>query len=166
MTSSKRALPDAPPSQTVESFWNKVVKDPGDGHWIFTGAISSPDGYGRVSFRQVGKSVAISAHRFALWISGCDITDSEMVAEHRCNEPLCVRVDDQHLIPSTRAENIRYASLTRRLRGPKGGADAGWRTRYQRSIDVRAAVRDGWNEEDYLGAARPVSNPLDEPTLF
>ncbi|WP_143341795.1 hypothetical protein [Corynebacterium dentalis] len=77
-----------------------------------------------------------------------------------------MRVDDRHLIPSTRAENIRYASLTRRLRGPKGGADTGWRTRYQRSIDVRAAVRDGWNEREYLDAARPVSNPLDEPTLF
>lgn len=166
VAASKRELPAFPSQQTVDLFWDKVVKDPEDGHWIFTGAISSPDGYGRVSFRRDGKSVAISAHRFALWISGCDITDSEMVAEHRCNEPLCVRVNDRHLIPSTRAENIRYASLTRRLRGPKGGADTGWRTRYQRSIDVRAAVRDGWNEKAYLDAARPVSNPLEEPTLF
>lgn len=161
-----KQLPDFPPPAVVERFWNKVVKDPRDGHWIFTGAISSPDGYGRINFRWEGKSITVSAHRFALWLSGVDISDPDIVGEHRCNEPLCVRVCATHLMDSTRAENIKYAALTRRLRGPRGGADSGWRSRYQRSIDVRSAVQDGWDDLAYLRAARPVENILQQPRLF
>lgn len=139
---------------------------PGSGCWIFTGAVSSPDGYGRVNFTVDGDQFTVSAHRFALWASGVDIRCSEMVAEHRCNEPLCVRVGREHLIESTADTNVWYASATGRLRGPMPGLDAGERTRYQRSVDVRAAVRDGWDETAYAAAARPVVNPLDQPTLF
>ncbi|MDN5723674.1 MAG: hypothetical protein L0H20_11870 [Corynebacterium sp.] len=36
-----------PAAATVERFWSRVVRSPGDGCWIFTGAISGGDGYGR-----------------------------------------------------------------------------------------------------------------------
>ena len=115
-------LPAAIPNRVVEAFWGKVVKSPSpDGCWIFTGAISSPDGYGRINFRVDGRQYSVSAHRFALMLSGTDISDSEIVADHRCNEPLCVRVDSRHVIASTREANARYASLTGRARGQRPG---------------------------------------------
>lgn len=161
-----RDLPDRVPAGVADRFWAKVVCAPGQGHWIFTGAVSSPDGYGRVTFTQCGRQYCVSAHRFALWIAGVDIREPDMVAEHRCNEPLCVRVHPTHLVASTYERNITYARLTGRLRGPRGGADSGWRTRHQRSLDVRAAVAGGWDPDAYARAARPVTNPLEQPTLF
>lgn len=161
-----RDLPDRVPAGVTDRFWAKVVRAPGEEHWIFTGAISSPDGYGRVTFTHSGRQHCVSAHRFALWISGVDIRDPDMVAEHRCNEPLCVRVHPTHLVASTRERNISYARLTGRLRGPRGGADSGWRTRHRRSLDVRAAVAGGWDQDAYTRAARPVTNPLEQPRLF
>lgn len=160
-------LPPTIPDRVVKAFWAKVVKDPSpDGCWIFTGAISSPDGYGRINFRVDGKQYSVSAHRFALMLSGVDIADAEVVADHRCNEPLCVRVGCTHVIASTRAANMGYASRTGRARGTRPGLDTQTRSRVQRSRDVRAAVADGWDETAYrLAAQRPV-NPLGQPSLF
>lgn len=161
-----RKLPDRPPAATVGRFWNKVVCAPGSGCWIFTGAISSPDGYGRVNFTVGGQQFTVSSHRFALWVSGVDISDDATVAEHRCNEPLCVRVGVDHLRESSRETNVWYASASGGLRGPRPGLDTGERGRYQRSLDVREAVRDGWDAEAYSLAACPRNNPLDQPKLF
>ncbi|MFR9480842.1 hypothetical protein ACLB3B_02245 [Corynebacterium amycolatum] len=160
-------LPATIPNRVVEAFWGKVVKSPSpDGCWSFTGAISSPDGYGRINFRVDGRQYSVSAHRFALMLSGTDISDSEVVADHRCNEPLCVRIDPRHVIASTREANARYASLTGRARGQRPGLDTQNRSRVQRSRDVRAALAEGWNEEAYALAARRPVNPLDQPSLF
>lgn len=160
-------LPSEIPNRVVDAFWEKVVKNPAaDGCWIFTGAISSPDGYGRINFRIDGKQFSVSAHRFALMLSGVDISDAEVVADHRCNEPLCVRVDRCHVIASTRDANARYASLTGRARGPRPGLDTQVRSRAQRSRDVRAAVEGGWDQIAYENAAKRPVNPLDQPTLF
>lgn len=165
--STRRRLPARPPAATIRRFWRKVVtSDTRGGCWIFTGAVSSPDGYGRVNFTVDGHQFTVSAHRFALWVSGVDIRDPDMVAEHRCNEPLCVRTGDNHVIASDRSRNIAYASLTGRLNGPLGGFDTGARTRYQRSLDVRAAVIGGWDEQAYRHAAHRPVNPLEQPTLF
>ena len=160
-------LPATIPNRVVEAFWGKVVKSPSpDGCWIFTGAISSPDGYGRINFRVDGRQYSVSAHRFALMLSGTDTSDSEVVADHRCNEPLCVRIDSRHVIASTREANARYASLTGRARGQRPGLDTQNRSRVQRSRDVRAALIDGWNEKAYSLAARRPANPLEQPSLF
>lgn len=161
-----RDLPDRIPDRVWANFQSKIVRAPGDGHWIFTGAISTPDGYGRVTFQIHNRQYCISAHRLALWSEGVDIRDPDLVAEHKCNEPLCVRVDPRHLTASDREANTAYAQSCGRLRGPRVGADAGWRSRAQRSRDVRHAVAHGWNQQAYNRAARPVSNPLDQPTLF
>ncbi|MBG9320182.1 hypothetical protein I4J37_10745 [Corynebacterium belfantii] len=76
-------------------------------------------------------------------LSGTDISDSEVVADHRCNEPLCVRIDSRHVIASTREANARYASLTGRARGQRPELDTQNRSRVQRSRDVRAALAGG-----------------------
>lgn len=160
-------VPDETPDRVRRAFWSKVVKSPhADGCWIFTGAISTPDGYGRVNFRIEGVQYAISAHRFALWQAGYDIANSELVGDHRCNEPLCVRVGDGHLIASTRDANSQYASLTGRARGRRRGVDTEHRTRVQRSRAVRHAVENGWDEQAYRHAAQRPVNPLHQPRLF
>lgn len=164
-----RELPDRPPETTIHRFWNKVVKAPGTGCWIFTGAISTPDGYGRVNFTVNTQQYTISAHRFAMWIAGVDITDTDMIAEHRCNEPLCVRLGRSHLIESTAASNSWYAVASGGVRRDDVGVNVGGtdtRSRVQRSLDVRDAVRSGWDPQAYQRAARPRINPLDQPTLF
>lgn len=153
-----RDLPAAPPPQCVERFWAKVVRSPHpDGCWIFTGAISSPDGYGRVVFREGGRQYAVSAHRFALWLTGVDIRDPEVVADHRCNEALCVRCGPGHLIASTREANMAFASISGTARGRRPGWGLENRTRLDRSRAVRAAVADGWDEEAYrLARSEPL----------
>lgn len=73
-------LPVAVPNRVVESFWGKVVKSPSPGGcWVFTGAISSPDGYGRINFRVDGLQYSVSAPRFALMLSGTDISNSDLL---------------------------------------------------------------------------------------
>ena len=162
-----RVLPSKPPRKTQSAFWSKVVKSTeDDGCWIFTGAVSSPDGYGRVNFTVNGSQFTISAHRFALWLSGVNIADSEIVGDHRCHEPLCVRVGPEHLIASSQSANAAYGRQSGRARGTRPGLATSDRTRSQRSVDVRAAVIDGWDERAYRAAARAPHNPAREPTLF
>ena len=53
-----------PPVDTVTRFWAKVTRTPGC--WWWGGAVSHPDGYGRITFTQDGDRRTLSAHRFAL----------------------------------------------------------------------------------------------------
>lgn len=152
-------LPPTP--EAIAAFWTKVVRAPGEGHWLFTGAVSGVDGYGRLSWRAGGVSRTESAHRFALLLDGVDLAG--VVAEHRCNEPLCVRVDPDHLIPSTQAANLNYAVACGRtgiIRTPLGRQD-----RHARSLAVRNAVSGGWDPIAY-NAASGNTAPLDTPQLF
>lgn len=150
----------APTERAVASFWANVVRSPDC--WIFVGAISEPDGYGRITWRSDGASRTMSAHRFALAIAGVD-TDAGAVAEHRCNEPLCVRVDGAHVISSTQTANLNYAVALGRAGVHRLPADG--RTRAQRSRDVRDAVRDGWDPLAYaLAAGETIPSPT--PRLF
>ncbi|MDX2359061.1 hypothetical protein [Dietzia sp. PP-33] len=140
----------APTAVTIERFWNRVIKAPGNGCWIFTGAVSGGDGYGRITWRSGGLSRTMSAHRFALLLAYGDNTTGT-VGEHRCNEPLCVRVDDAHVIPSTQTANLRYAVACGRAGAHRATGDG--RTRAERSIAVRAAVLSGWDPITYAHAA-------------
>lgn len=104
----------------------------------------------------------MSAHRFALLLAYGDDTDGT-VAEHRCNEPLCVRVDQEHVIISTQSANLRYAVSLGRAgahRAPTNG-----QTRVQRSLAVRAALADGWDPVAYAKAAGET-RPTPTPRLF
>lgn len=140
-----------PTDDARNSFWRRVVKAPGDGCWIFTGAVSSPDGYGRIAWRSAGRERTMSAHRFALELA-YGVLDGDVVAEHRCNEPLCVRVGDGHVICSTQTENMRYAVACGRTRRPGERNVAA--DRVARSLAVRAAVAGGWNARAFAAAQR------------
>jgi hypothetical protein len=86
--------------------------------------------------------------------------DLPPVVEHVvCDNPICVRADGtlpDHLEGSTQAAN-----LSRIARHGRGGA-RGYRGRmrgreamYRRSLALRAAVADGWDEE---GIARTLAS--------
>lgn len=114
-----------------------------------------------LSWRRNGVSRTESGHRFALQIAGQ--LHAGVVAEHRCNEPLCVRVHPAHVIASNQSANLRYAVAcgragdTRTLTAPTD--------RRARSLAVRDALRDGWDPLAYA-AASGVTPPPDHPTLF
>jgi len=151
-----------PPTQAaIDAFWSRIVKAPGDGCWFLISAISGVDGYTRLTWRSGGVSRTESGHRFALLLAG-QLTDG-VVAEHRCNEPLCVRVDSAHVIASTQTANLRYAvacGRTGAIRNPDQHID-----RYARSIAVREALAGGWNSEAYARACGNAAPP-GTPPLF
>lgn len=162
-TSARRSRPYdptlPPTSAAIAAFWSRIVTAPGDGCWIWTGAVS--DGYGRISWRSGGVSRTEYTHRFALTIAG--ELDGGAIGEHRCNEPLCVRVDPAHLIASTQSANLLYAvacGRTGTIRNP-----AQRHNRQTRSLAVRDAVSGGWDPGAYA-RARGNTAPLDTPPLF
>ena len=125
-----------PSPSTIKRFWDKVHKT--DHCWLWIGAISSPDGYGRFSYTLDGVRYAVSAHRFALSLA---YQTTAFVADHRCNEPLCVRVDSDHLVVSNQSENIRYAVECHRHNGSTIMSDS--RRRVDRSRMIRSAILNG-----------------------
>lgn len=148
----------APSPHTIDRFWSRVIRSPGC--WLWVGAISGGDGYGR-TWRHGATSRTESAHRFALLIAD-QLTDG-VIGEHRCNEPLCLRVGEGHLIASTQAANLRYAVTCGRtgiIRSLLHRQD-----RHARSLAVRAAVAGGWNAVAYARASGNTT-PLDTPQLF
>lgn len=145
-------------SDAVARFWRHVVKSPSC--WFWTGAISSPDGYGRFTWQRNGRTRSLSAHRVALLVSGYPL-DAGSVGDHECNEPLCVRVGAGHVRVATQAENIGYAVSLGRHRGNRPAVVS--TNRVERSRKIRAALANGWDETRFL---RAVSQCGDEPTLF
>ncbi len=135
-----------PSRRTIDSFWSHVVRSPGDGCFWWVSSISSPDGYGRFNYASGSRQRTVLAHRFAMELAIDGPLDDDVVCEHKCNEPLCVRVDDRHLVRSTQSENVRYAVALGRLAGPLP-LDQHGRSRYQRSLDIRAALINGYDPE-------------------
>lgn len=131
-------------ARDVERFTKNVIKT---SHcWVWTGAISSPDGYGRFTIQRNNKQRTIPVHRFALLVAGYSLDG--FVGEHECNEPLCVRVGEGHLRVSTQAENLAYAvSLGRHQGNVPTSRFSG--DRVSRSRAVRQLALEGWNEEKY-----------------
>lgn len=150
-----------PTTEAVRRFWARIVKAPGDGCWVHTGAVSGVDGYSRLSWRRNGVSRTESGHRFALLLAG-QLTDG-VVAEHRCNEPLCVRVHPAHVIASTQSANLRYAVACGRAGHTTTLATP--TNRRARSLAVRDAVSGGWDPIAYA-AASGIIPPIEHPTLF
>lgn len=92
----------------TERFWGKV--DRSGGCWLWTGA-TTPDGYGRFSFR--GKTVY--AHRFVWTLHNGTIPRSPAARRficHRCDTPGCVNPD--HLFLGTNSDNMRDAAEKKR----------------------------------------------------
>jgi len=125
------------------------------------GAISSPDGYGRITYSTNGVPVTLSAHRFALLLTNGELP-ATMVCEHGCNETLCVRVDPEHAHAGTQTANLRYAVSLGRHRGSRPG-NIDPRGHYHRALAIRAALADGYDpirlahaREDALIATAPL----------
>lgn len=151
----------SPTQAAIDAFWSRVVKAPGDGCWFLISAISGADGYTRLTWRSGGVSRTESGHRFALLLAG-QLADG-VVAEHRCNEPLCVRVDPGHVVASTQSANLRYAvacGRTGAIRNP-----AQHTNRHARSLAVRDALASGWDARAYSRACGNAAPP-DTPSLF
>lgn len=151
-----------PPTRAaIDAFWSRVVKAPGDGCWLLVAAISGVDGYTRITWRRNGVSRTESGHRFALLLAG-QLRDG-IVAEHRCNEPLCVRVHPGHVIASTQSANLRYAVACGRAGDTRRPATS--HDRRARSVAVREAISSGWDPDAYA-AASGITPPPEDPALF
>lgn len=147
-----------PPAETVTRFWAKVTCTPGC--WWWGGAVSHPDGYGRITWTQDGTRRSLSAHRFALLLA-LGRLEHDTFVEHYCNETLCVRVDAQHIRPGTQTTNLRYAVALGRHRGSlPGGGDP--RGRHARALAIRTALAPGYDPVRLADARDP--NP--SPALF
>ncbi|MCQ9334495.1 hypothetical protein NQ042_10505 [Corynebacterium phoceense] len=143
----------------IARFNSKVVRSPSC--WFWTGAISTPDGYGRFTWQRDNEQRTMLAHRFALLSAGVNLPPGS-VAEHACNEPLCVRVDDAHVHVSTQRDNLIYAVRSGRHLGPHAAVSSTNRAR--RSLRIRAALIDGWDSAAFYVA---ITEPAPEqPPLF
>lgn len=160
LTPRKYSSTIAPTEAAIENFWSHVVQTPDCALWV--GAIAGGSGYGKITWRHAGHSRTMSAHRFALLLAyGEDSACA--VGEHRCNEPLCVRVDQEHVIVSTQSANLRYAVSLGRAGAHRAPTDG--RTRVERSLAVRTAVINGWDPVAYAHAAGETI-PSPTPRLF
>lgn len=86
------------PTEHVARFWRRVVRNPEDGCWDWTGA-GRADGYGRL---MVGWKY-IRAHRFAYRMLVGPIPNG-LDLDHLCRNRRCV--NPAHLEPVTRRENL------------------------------------------------------------
>ncbi|MGW8592886.1 hypothetical protein ACWGLC_14395 [Dietzia sp. NPDC055877] len=128
---------------------------------MLVAAVAGVDGYTRISWRSGDVSRTESGHRFALLLAG-QLREG-IVAEQRCNEPLCVRVDPGHVIASTQSANLRYA-----VAGGRAGDTRRPATSYDRRarpVSVREALRHGWDPVAYA-AASGITPPPEHPALF
>lgn len=98
------------------NFWASVIRSAQCWWWV--GAVSTPDGYGRVTWRRDHRQRTLSAHRFALTLTHGELAEAA-VAEHKCNHPLCVRVGAGHVQASTQKNNNDYAVALGRHQGPR-----------------------------------------------
>lgn len=146
-----------PAAEDITRFTSKIVYSPSC--WFWTGAISTPDGYGRFTFQRDNQQRTMLAHRFALLATGIDLAEGD-VAEHACNEPLCVRVSADHVHRSTQSANLRYAVGRGRHDGSRLAVQS--HNRAARSLRIRDALISGWNEEAYRAAV----NGTEEEQLF
>ncbi|MBP2214701.1 hypothetical protein JOJ87_005113 [Rhodococcus ruber] len=137
-----------PSKVNIAAFWSKVVKSPTCWYWV--GAISAPDGYGRFNFQRENRQRTMLAHRFSVELAHGPLAP-DVVCEHKCNERLCVRVGSGHLVESTHSENVRYAIALGRLSGHTL-LDGQGRSRYERSLAIREALRGGYDEDALLYA--------------
>ncbi|WP_245813751.1 HNH endonuclease [Rhodococcus marinonascens] len=102
------------------------------------------------NYQRRNRQRTVLAHRFSVELVHGPL-DKHVVCEHKCNEPLCVRVGPQHLVQSTYSENVRFAIALGRLSGHTL-LDGTGRTRLDRSLAIRDALQYGYNEEALLRA--------------
>lgn len=81
----------------AERFWTKVTKRPGDGCWLWTGALNA-DGYGNFRSERTQRAHAWS------WIEEHGPVPDGLELDHLCGTRGCVR--PSHCQPVTHRENV------------------------------------------------------------
>jgi len=152
----------------IARFESAVVRGPQpDDCWLFTLAIGG-DGYGRWWIRRDGRRIMVRSNRYALAVArrGDPLEPWER-SLHGCDVPLCVRVSSpgeggrrRHVYAGTQRDNMEQMG-----RSGRGGGrvavrrgNAGVLARRERSIALRAAVREGW-DADAVADALAIGHP-------
>lgn len=140
----------------VDRFWSHVVKGPRETScWLWVGAIGD-DGYGRFWITREGRQRVLRPHRVACALAQGESVDLHPVVEHIvCDNPICVRAEGtllDHLAGSTQAANL--TRISRKYRTRLLGREA----TYRRSLALRAAVIDGWDDERIARALASVDD--------
>jgi hypothetical protein len=156
----------------IDRFWSRVVKGPGETScwlWARDGAAIGDDGYGRFWVSRDGQQRVLRPHRVAWALAEGVSVDLHPVVEHVvCDNPLCVRADGtllDHLEGSTQAANLsRIAKHGRRGATGYRSRMLGREAMYRRSLALRAAVADGWDDERIARALAAIDE--NQPALF
>ena len=135
-------------AEEIARFHSYVVAGPGDADCaIWVGAIGG-DGYGRFHISRGGCRFSVRPNRYALALATDGVLAAGILALHECDNPICTRVGDRHIVEGSQGHNmIRMARMRR------GGVNRVLRlgdmrcVRRDRSVALREAVRHGWNAE-------------------
>lgn len=121
----------------VDRFWAKVDKIPGKSScWLWLGAGRVGWGYGTL---RVGTDSSATTSQRAAWRVQMGAIPKGMCVLHRCDNPLCVRID--HLFLGTRSENA--ADRTRKNRQAKGTSLPQSRLDEHKVLDIRTRYAAG-----------------------
>jgi hypothetical protein len=165
-------------AREIARFLRKIVRrpdtDPADPTAmtcaIWTKAIGD-DGYGRFSITRDGREYTVKPHRYAAALYlGVPVLAGQVIEHVVCDNPICTHVNPDplvgHLWPSTQSENLRrmYAKQRRTRWWVRRWSGLARAERAQRSRQLAAAVRDGWDD----AAVRAVLLQIDpaQTTLF
>lgn len=120
--------------EEVVSRWrSKTVRVPQSDCLWWTGAVSGR-GHGRF---WLGSGRVVIAHRFAFALaSGVEALDGVEVLGHRCDNPLCQRIGDEHVVVSSYQQNRREWAARRDLTGSPLGDPRGARARARELRDL------------------------------
>ena len=117
---------------------------------FFIGAIGK-DGYGRFFIYRGGTGICVRPNRYALARSLGVPLEPDELALHECDHPLCVKVcaadaPRQHVVAGDQIENMRRMARMRRGGGRSAISSDGLHARRQRSVALRAVLRErGWD---------------------
>ncbi|WP_370895047.1 hypothetical protein [Janibacter sp. GXQ6167] len=119
--------------ETVSRWRSKTVRVPHSNCLWWTGAVSGR-GHGRF---WLGPGRVVIAHRFAFaLVSGVDALDGVEVLGHRCDNPLCQRIGDEHVVVSSHQQNRREWAARKDLTGSPLGDPRGARDRARELRDL------------------------------
>lgn len=119
--------------ETVSRWRSKTVRVPHSNCLWWTGAVSGR-GHGRF---WLGPGRVVIAHRFAFaLVSGVDALDGVEVLGHRCDNPLCQRIGDEHVVVSSHQQNRRGWAARKDLTGSPLGDPRGARDRARELRDL------------------------------
>jgi hypothetical protein len=149
----------------ADRFWSRVLKGPRETDcwlWARDGAAIGDDGYGRFWISRDGRQRVLRPHRVAWALAEGVSIDLHPVVEHVvCDNPICVRAEAtllDHIEGSTQAANLTRIAQHGRLGDSRGyrGRLLGREAMYRRSLALRAAVADGWDDERIARALASV----------